>query len=224
MQRSSYFDHLNGYELGFRLQDVKIIINSHAHYDHAGGLAHLKKLTGAKLIASEADSQLLERGGKGDFQFGDRFAYEPVQVDRRIKDKDYIEIGNTKLQARITPGHTKGNTTWLMHLIQSQRTIDVVFAGSTSVPGYKLLNNTNYPTIVEDYAYSFKLLKSLPCDVFLAPHGNFFFLKEKMSRLEKSDQQNPFIDPAGYKEFLTQSEKAYLQQLEQERQSQKGDK
>lgn len=95
-------------QLGFRLQDVKILLNSHAHFDHAGGLAELKTLTGAKLMASEADAALLARGGKGDFHFGDRLAYAPLNTDRILHDGDRVELGGVTMTAHLTPGHTKG--------------------------------------------------------------------------------------------------------------------
>lgn len=166
-------------QLGFRLEDVKILINSHAHYDHAGGLALLKRLTNAPLMASEADAALLAAGGKGDPNFGDRFGYEPVKADRILRDGDKVKLGGVTMVAHLTPGHTKGNTTWTMTVDEDKKRYNVVFAGSTTAPGYRLVNNPNYPQIVEDYRRTFKVLKTLPCDVFLAPHANFFDMLEK---------------------------------------------
>lgn len=205
-------------QLGFRLEDVKILINSHAHFDHAGGFAQLKKLTGAQLMISEADAKLISDGGRGDFQWGDKLSFEPAQVDRILHDKEQIELGGVTMVARLTPGHTKGCTTWTMKVREAGRELDVVFVGSTTIPGYKLVNNSLYPNIVEDYAASFTLLKSLNCDVFLGPHGGFFNLEEKKLRLEKGAKTNPFIDPEGYKQYIAWTEKAYLQQLKEERQ------
>src|SRR4030095_16436626 len=99
-------------QLGFKLTDVKILLNSHAHYDHAGGLAELKELTGAKLMATEADAALLARGGKDDFQWGDKYLYKPVKADRLLRDGDPVELGGVTLTALLTPGHTRGSTTW----------------------------------------------------------------------------------------------------------------
>src|SRR5919106_6209704 len=101
-------------QLGFRLEDIKILLNSHAHYDHAGGLAELKRLTGAKLMTSEGDIPLLASGGKGDPNFGDRFSFEPVKPDRTLRDGDKVELGGVTMVARMTPGHTKGCTSWTM--------------------------------------------------------------------------------------------------------------
>ncbi|HKY03739.1 MAG TPA: subclass B3 metallo-beta-lactamase, partial [Blastocatellia bacterium] len=165
--------------LGFKLEDVKILINSHAHSDHAGGLARLKELTGASLVISEGDAELISSGGKGDFTWGDSLAYRPARPDRLIRDKDAVHLGGVTMIARLTPGHTKGCTTWTMKVEDGGKQLDVVFIGSTTAPGYKLVNNPKYPSISADYERTFELLKSLKCDVFLAPHGSFFALKEK---------------------------------------------
>src|SRR5215813_4368832 len=134
-------------QLGFKLADIKILINSHAHYDHAGGLAELKELTGAKLMSTEADAELLARGGKDDFQWGDKYAYRPVKSDRVLRDGDLVELGEVQLTARLTPGHTKGSTTWTMKVNEEGKQYDVVFSTSVSTPGYTLVNNDRYPSI-----------------------------------------------------------------------------
>ena len=200
-------------QLGFRLEDVKVLLNSHAHYDHAGGLAELKRLTGAKLMTSESDVALLAAGGKGDPNFGDRFAFEPVKPDRTLRDAEKVELGGVTMVARMTPGHTKGCTSWTMKVREGEKDYDVVFVGSTSAPGYKLVNNAGYPGIVADYEQTFKLLKSLPCDVFLAAHGSFYDMLEKAKLLEGAPKQNPFIDPAGYRQYLEESEKSFRKLL-----------
>jgi metallo-beta-lactamase class B len=124
-------------QLGFKMADIKVIINSHAHYDHAAGLAELKRLTGAELALSEQDAALVANGGKGDFQWGDTFTYEPVKADRILKDMDRVELGGITLTARLTPGHTKGCTTWAMKANEEGKDYDVVFVGSVTAPGYK---------------------------------------------------------------------------------------
>jgi metallo-beta-lactamase class B len=207
----------NVVQLGFHLQDVKILINSHAHYDHAGGLATLKRLTGAELMTSDADAALLAAGGKGDPNFGDTLAFEPVTADRILRDGDKVELGGVTMVPRLTPGHTKGNTTWTMTVDEGGKRYNVVFAGSTSVPGYKLVDNPNYPEIVADYERTFQILKSLPCDIFLGPHGNFFDLTKKSKLLEQGAKTNPFIDPDGYKFFIEDTEKTFRKELERQR-------
>jgi metallo-beta-lactamase class B len=200
-------------KLGFRMSDIKILINSHAHYDHAGGLAALKKLTGAKLMTTQPESELLARGGKEDPQFGDRFAFVPAITDRMLNDGDEVELGGTTMTAHLTPGHTKGCTTWTMKAEEGGKQYNVVFAGSASAPGYKLVDNPKYPKIVEDYERTFRVLKNLECDVFLGAHGSFFSLLEKAILLVQGKQPNPFIDPAGYRTYVDDTEKAFREKL-----------
>lgn len=207
--------------LGFKLSDIKILLNSHAHYDHAGGLAELKEMTGAKLIATEADAELLARGGKGDFQWNDQYAYKPVKTDLTLRDGDQVKLGEVTLTARLTPGHTKGSTTWTMKLKDGGKQYNVVFASSISTPGYNLVDNDKYPNIVDDYRRTFQILKSLPCDVFLGPHAEFFSMKEKMKRLEQRAEPNPFIDPAGYRAYLASGEKDFQKIVETQTQERK---
>ena len=204
-------------QLGFKIEDVKVLINSHAHYDHAAGLAQLKRLTGAQLMLSEPDAATVANGGKGDFQWGDTLTYEPVRADRLLKDKDQVDLGGVTMVARITPGHTRGCTTWLMKVIEDAKTYDVVFIGSTTAPGYTLVNNPKYPNIVSDYECTFRLLRSLHCDVFLGPHGSFFHLKEKAERLVRGEKPNPFIEGKSYQEFLDRTEKDFLDLLSKQK-------
>lgn len=205
-------------KLGFKLEDVKMLLNNHAHNDHAGGLAELKKLTGAKLVAAEGDAALLAAGGHGDFAFGDRMVFPPVKVDRTIRDGDTVTLGGTTLTARVTPGHTRGCTSWTMQVKEGGQTLDVVFAGSVSVnPGVTLAVNPKYPKIAEDYARTFQTLKALPCDVFLSSHGSFFDLQGKAERLRKGQTPNPFVDPKGYRAYLARMEERFQKQLAEER-------
>ena len=205
-------------KLGFKLEDVKILLGSHAHFDHAGGLAELKARTGAKFAASERDAPLLARGGKGDFYFGDKGPFPPIQADRILHDGDTVALGGTTLTAHLTPGHTMGNTTWTMKAKEGDRTYDVVFAPSATIlSGVKLTNNPKYPEIAEDYAKTFRILKSLPCDVFLSSHAAFYDGLAKADRLRKGAKENPFVDPRGYKAYVAGMEKKYQEQLRRER-------
>ena len=197
-------------ELGFSIKDVKILLNSHAHYDHCGGLADLKKHSGARMIASERDSRVLisAQGGAGEFP--------AVKVDRVIADKQTVQLGGVTLTAHITPGHTKGCTTWTMPVSEAGKTYQVVFYCSTSVVD-KLVNNRAYPNIVSDYERSFAELRTMPCDVFLAPHAGFFNLDEKRKQLD-AGHLDAFVDPTEMKKFVDESERAFHEQLEKERQ------
>ena len=210
-------------KLGFKMEDVKLLLNTHSHYDHAGGLAALKRLTGAKLVAMDAEAPLLARGGKGDFRWGDELAYPPVQADRIVHDGDTVSLGGTTLTAHLTPGHTPGCTTWTMKVSAGGKTYDVVFVGSATInPGVVLTDNPKYPRIAADYAHTFEVLKALPCDVFLAAHGSFFDLTGKTARLRKGETPNPFVDPHGYKDHVRAQEEAYLKQIAAERAAPKG--
>ncbi|HEX2121275.1 MAG TPA: subclass B3 metallo-beta-lactamase [Thermoanaerobaculia bacterium] len=198
-------------KLGFRVEDVRILLSSHAHEDHAGGLAELKRVTGAKLYASRRDIPLLARGGRDDPQFGDRFSFPPVTADHAFDDGFRLTLGGTTLVARVTPGHTPGCTTWTMRASGGKRTYDVVFVGSPTVPPqYRLKNNPNYPDAVADYRRQFRILRSLRCDIFLAAHGSFFGLTAKVAG------KRSFIDPIRYRTFVTDMERRFEEHLARE--------
>jgi metallo-beta-lactamase class B len=204
-------------QLGFKMSDVRFLLNSHAHLDHAGGLAALKHLSGARMAASEADAPLLERGGHGDPQFGDSLTFPPVHVDRVVHDGDTIELGGIVLHAMATPGHTPGCTTWTMQAAEEGKKYNVVFFCSTSVPSqYRLVDNKAYPGVVADYEHTFVRLQSLPCDVFLAPHGSFIRLEEKIRERQAHPDANPFIDPEGWKRYLERSAQEFHEKLKQQ--------
>jgi len=209
-------------QLGFKVSDIRILLNSHAHTDHAGGLMYFKRVSGARMIASEGDRPLLERWAH-DPQFGDRLGFPAVVVDQIIHDGELVELGGVTLRAVLTPGHTPGCTTWTMTANEGGRKYDVVFFCSTSAPsGYRLVNNKAYPNIVSDFEHSFARLKQLPCDVFLGAHGTFFHLKEKSARLKAGARPNPFIDPDGFRWFVNASEREFHQLLQEQRRAAAG--
>lgn len=191
-------------KLGFDPKDVRILIHSHAHYDHAGGLAELKRATGATFYASRRDLAQLARGGTDDPQFGDKYPFPPIMADRIVDDGTRISLGGVTLVAHMTPGHTPGCITWTMRAGKR----NVVFVGSSSVPSeYKLTGNPRYPNAVEDYRASFRKLKSLPVDVFLASHGNFFGLAEMIAK------KKPFAGAEEYRAFMEASERRFEARL-----------
>ena len=203
--------------LGFKLDDVKILLTSQAHCDHVGDMVELKRLTHAKLEASGADAKLMADGGKDNFGFYDRLMYAPVTVDKTLADDDQVRLGGVTLTAHLTPGHTKGCTTWTMQAEEGGKSYDVVFLCGVTVPGYQLVNNPGYSDIVADYEHSFAALKALPCDVFLGAHGQYFGLQAKLESLRVHPGSNPFIDPQGYRRYLDDSEKAFQDLLAQQR-------
>lgn len=192
--------------LGFNVANVKYLLNSHAHFDHAGGLAALKRKSGARIVASEGDSDTLNTGGGGRFP--------AARVDRIVKDNDTVEVGDATLTAHVTPGHTKGCTTWSMSVADGGKAYRVVFYCSTSVVD-RLVNNGAYPGIVADYERSFDALRKMPCDVFLAPHAEFFHMEEKRAKMGAG--ANPFVDAGEMRMHVEQSERAFRSELERER-------
>lgn len=202
-------------KLGFKFSDVKILLISHAHWDHNAASATIKKLTGASYMVMDADVPNVESGGKTDFQYGKDpdSLYPATKVDRVLHDGDQVKLGDAVLVARLTPGHTKGCTTWTMKIIDAGKTYDVVIVGSPNVnPGYKLVNNTAYPGIASDYERMFTALKSLPADIFLGAHGSYFDMEAKYARM-KPGAPNPFVDPDGYKKFVAQKELEFRNEL-----------
>ncbi|MBV9294513.1 MAG: subclass B3 metallo-beta-lactamase [Acidobacteriaceae bacterium] len=207
-------------ELGFHLDDIKFLLNSHAHYDHCGGLTELKRRSGAKMIASEGDSTY-SNGGWTLNCFDKTRPFPPVRVDRIIRDKETVELGGAILTAHLTPGHTKGCTTWTMQATDSGKAYQVVFYCSTTVAGNRLIDNRAYPSIVSDYEQSFAKLQNLPCDVFLGPHGSFFHLDEKMAALQ-SGRQDAFVDRDEMRKFVDQSERDFHEELTKQERALKG--
>ena len=199
-------------KLKFRFQDVKILLTSHAHSDHVAGNALVKRLTGARVLVMKGDEDIVRTGGKGDFHY--ESVWEPCPVDEVLRDSQEVKLGDAVLVAHRTPGHTKGFTTWTLRVSEGGKLHQVVIIGSPNVnPGYKLVGNSKYPTISNDFASTFQILKSLPCDVFLGAHGNYYGLQEKYARLQKGTSGNPFVDPQGYQQYVALKEKAFRDEL-----------
>jgi metallo-beta-lactamase class B len=203
-------------KLGFKMSDVQILTATHAHGDH---VAELKRLTGAQLLMSEADAVLLEDGGVSDFRFGDprNPSFEPVPVDRRLKDQDTIVLGGMTVTAHHHPGHTKGATSFTLTVREGGRDYRVVIANMGSInPGVTVSGMPNYPTIGDDYARTFAAQKALPVDVFLASHAAQFRMHDKYKAGDAYDP-NRFVDPQGYREAVERLETTYREQLARER-------
>ncbi len=201
--------------LGFKFTDIKILLISHAHWDHDAGSALIKKLTGAKYMVMEADVAAVESGGKSDFHYSNdpTTLYAPAKVDRVLRDGDQVKLGDAVLTAHLTAGHTKGCTTWTMKVKDNEKTRDVVIVGSPNVnPGYKLVGNSLYPAIADDFERTFQVLKSLPCDYFLGAHGSYFDMETKYAQM-KAGVATAFIDPDGYKNYVADRERAFRSEL-----------
>ena len=194
-------------QLGFKFSDTKILLGSHAHADHMEGDALVKELTGAQVMAMEQDVPALMKIRPGN---------KPHPLDKTLHDGDEVKLGGTTLVAHLTAGHTRGCTTWTTQAQEGGKSYDVVVIGSVGVnPGFILVNNKDVPDIAGEYQRSFKLLRSLPCDVPLGSHPSMYNLAEKYPKLGKGP--NPFIDPEGYKYELDIQEHAFLEVLEKQK-------
>jgi metallo-beta-lactamase class B len=203
--------------LGFRPEDLEVLLTTQAHMDHVGSMAALKKATGARIMVMEQDAGLVESGGKGDFAAGDTFRFPPAAVDRRLKDGDTVAIGGSVLRATLTPGHTKGCTTWTTTVTENGRSYRVIFAGSLSVnPTVRLVEKPSYPGIADDYRRSFATLRSIEADIFLGAHAGFFGLHEKVARLPAAGA-NPFVDPGALGRYVDRWEAQFNERLAKER-------
>jgi metallo-beta-lactamase class B len=204
--------------LGFDPAQVKILLNTHEHFDHAGGLAAIKRAApGAKFYASAADGAIVAAGGKDDpFLKGPRFEYEAVKPDVTLQDGQKVSLGGWTLTAHITGGHTPGCTTWTFPVTVAGKVRQALDHCSSSVlPGYKLGKTETYPGQTADYEKSFATWKSLPCEVFIASHAQFFDLKAKKAALE-AGKADAFVDPAGCKAFYAKAEKAFRAELKKQ--------
>ena len=201
--------------LGFDPRQIKYLLNSHAHFDHAGGLAEIKRISGAEMIASQGDAPVLESGGRTDFFFGPKPQFPNIKVDRIIDDGGEVSLGGTTITAHLTPGHTKGCTTWTMPVTVDGRTRQALFLCSlTILPRYRLTGDRRYPQMAADFNHSYTVLHGLPCEVFLASHGSFFGLTTKRkAMLDHPDAPNPFVDPEGCKAFIDRGETAFHTRL-----------
>jgi metallo-beta-lactamase class B len=197
-------------QLGFKYADTKILLISHAHSDHDEGIGLLKKETGAKLMVMDADVPAEESTAPG---------RPGAHVDRVLHDGDTVELGGTKLTAHLTPGHTRGCTTWTMQVQEGGRTLNAVIIGSPNVnAGYLLVGNKDYPQIAQDYVKTFNVLKRLPCDLFLGAHGGYFGLKVKYEKM-KAGGANPLIDPDGYKAYVAEREATFQKEWKRQQQN-----
>ena len=197
--------------LGFKPEDIKILLTTQAHYDHVGTLAHVQALSKASVRVMQGDDQLIADGGKSDYLFGGRAEtqFAPVKVDVVLKDGDTVSLGGVTLTALRTPGHTRGCATYTMSVVDKGRTYAVVFPGSTTVnPGTRLVKNPSYPGIADDYRRTFDRLAGLKPDIYLAAHAGAFDLEGKRARM-KTEGVAAFVDPEGYRRLHAQKRAAF---------------
>jgi metallo-beta-lactamase class B len=177
--------------LGFRIEDVEVLLINHAHWDHAGGLAKLKQMSGARLLASAADRPELESGRTS--WRPELLPFPPVKVDRTIEDGERLELGPIILTAHLTPGHTPGCTSWSTVTKDQGKRLDVLFTCSLTVAGQKLVEDAGYPRAAADFEASLAKLNRMRADVFLGFHPEGFNFEEKRRRLIGGDR-SAFVD------------------------------
>lgn len=197
-------------ELGVQPADLKLILNSHAHIDHAGPLAEVKRSTGARLAASAETAVLLARGDSDDLHFGEGYTFPPAQVDRIVMDGEVVELGGLRFTAHFTPGHTPGSTSWTWDDRRDGETIRIAYVDSLSTPGYRLLDNARYPRIVDDYRRSFATVRALPCDLLLTPHPD-------ASGWAPATTAAPQAEPMSCREYAEGAERRFDAELERQR-------
>jgi metallo-beta-lactamase class B len=204
--------------LGFKVKDIKILLTTQAHYDHVAAMAEMKRITGARMLASEGDAPVLEDGGKSDPLFtAPEYRLAPVKVDGRIKDGQKISLGGTELIAYSHPGHTRGSVSYALTVAENGRNYRVLIANIGSInPGTILIGNKKYPQIADDYAKTFREQKMLECDIFLSSHASQYQLHDKW-KPGQAYSPDTFVDPEGYKAAVGRAETAYLEWLAKEK-------
>jgi metallo-beta-lactamase class B len=207
-------------QLGFKFNDIKVLLISHSHFDHDAGSAELIKETGAKYMVMDGDVSVVESGGATDFAYA-KDTYPKAKVDRVLHDGDDVKLGGTVLVAHKTAGHTRGCTTWTMQVREAGRPLNVVIVGSWNVnPGWRLVDRpqqaASYPGIADDYRRTFATLKALQCDVFLGAHGVYFGMLAKLDRIKTGATENVWIDPQGYRAAVAEREQAFEKELKRQ--------
>jgi metallo-beta-lactamase class B len=188
-------------KLGFNPEEIKFILTGHAHIDHVGGHAYIKKISGARVVIMESEKDLIESGGKTDFHYGNypEFYFEPVKADLVIRDQETIKLGDISMTALHTPGHTRGGTTWVMNVSENGKVYNVVFPDGTSInPGYRVNKDPSYPGIEMNFRNTLHTLEMLKPDIWLSSHTDFFNFAEKRKRAGR-EGVNAWADPEGYR-------------------------
>ncbi|PYS01559.1 MAG: subclass B3 metallo-beta-lactamase [Acidobacteria bacterium] len=202
-------------KLGFKLQDIKILLSGHAHFDHVQGHAAMKRLTGAKVMAIGEDARALEAGADLS-PLGDE-GWEPVKVDRVLKDGDTVMLGGTTLRAVLTPGHTPGCTTWTTGVEEKRRPYSVVFqACGGPNAGVKLIGNSKFPRLVENTLRTFQVQETLKPDIYLPMHPETYFAG-KVERIKAGETPHPLFDPDAYTKLISETEANFQKRVQEER-------
>lgn len=199
-------------KLGFDAKNIKLLLIGHAHCDHAGDVAYIKKISGARIAVIKEEKELLESGGKLDFMYGQYkdYYFEPVKADKVFQDGDTLRVGDIVIKAFLTNGHTKGSTTFVTDVVDAGKKYHVVFPDGLNInAGYRVAKNPSYPGIADNYRRSISILGKLKPDIWLTAHNSIDGYREKLARSAKEGAK-AWVDPAGYDQFLAH-EKKYLE-------------
>jgi metallo-beta-lactamase class B len=206
-------------KLGFRPEDIEVILTWHAHADHAGAIAYMKELSGAQLAIMEEDVAAIEDGGKSDFHYGwdwQTMGWPAAEVDRVLRDGDTVRLGDVVMTALHMPGHTRGDTAWMTTVTDNGKAYTVVWPDGTSVnPGYRVARNPSYPGIGDDFRRNFARLELLRPDIWLVSHTDRFGLEEKRARAA-TEGAAAFVDPEGYRQYIVEQRAAFEEQVTRE--------
>ncbi|PIT00277.1 beta-lactamase [Bradyrhizobium nitroreducens] len=199
-------------KLGFKVADIKIVLNSHAHLDHTGGFAEIKKETGAQLVAGERDKPLLEGGYYPGDEKNEDLTFPPVKVDRVVKEGDKVTLGDTTLIAHATPGHSPGCTSWEMTVKDGDQSREVLFFCSGTVALNRLVGQPTYPGIIDDYRSTYAKVKAMKIDVLLGPHPEVYGMQAKRAQM-RDGAPNPFVKPGELASYATGLSEEFDKQL-----------
>jgi metallo-beta-lactamase class B len=211
-------------KLGFRTEDVRLIVNSHAHFDHAGGIAALQRLSGAVVAASASGARAIERGEPppDDPQYGfgkEANSFPPVKHVKVVADGETLRVGNLAITAHLTPGHTPGSTTWSWRSCEGPRCLEIVYADSlnpVSAPGFRFTGDATRPSIADAFRRSISAVASLPCDVLLAVHPSFAGMDDKLRRQREQPGSQPFVDSTACRTYAADATNRLEQRIAEE--------
>lgn len=211
--------------LGFRMQDVKVILNSHVHFDHAGGIAELQRLSGARVFASTWSAGVMRSGkvGRGDPQFVGGTAIAPIANVHELHDGERIVVGDLSLTAHLTPGHTPGGTSWTWQSCEGSLCRSMVYADSltpVSSEGFRFTESRHYPDALQDFEKSYAFLETTPCDVLITTHPENSSLWERLEARQKGATPDPMVNPNACRELAARSRESLRQRVAKERKAQ----
>jgi metallo-beta-lactamase class B len=208
--------------LGFRVEDVKLIVNTHVHFDHAGGISELRRLSGARVAASPWSAEVLTKSGvgKGDPQFGSIPPVALVPRAESLRDGQTLRVGDIRLTAHFTPGHTPGGTSWTWRSCEAGRCLNLVYSDSmtpVSSEGFRFSDSREYPNVVRDFEKSFAFLRSTPCDILLTSHPEASGLWQRLEGRERGARPDPMVAPDACRELAGRAEVQLRRRLESEK-------